>query len=210
MEALSETSKNNLLQLENSEEYKNKLTDLCYEVIKRDERLRASLNSSSNEANNVRLSPSDTRPFKGYCNNCGMRGHKAIECKGQPNIRRREYADKNVNKRNFDWNRVKFKNGGYDYRDQERDRCRNRDRNRDNNSDRNRNQYDQANIVESEYDEDRYECLFCHERNSHRTKECPHVDVQVNFLTQRKVFDENAEKNKEDDEKNPHKKYRIA
>ena len=83
MEALSETSKNNLLQLENSEEYRDKLTDLCYEVIKRDERLRASTNVSRNVVNNVRENQNGRMFFRRFCRLCGLRGHKSNNCRAR-------------------------------------------------------------------------------------------------------------------------------
>ena len=200
MEALSETSKNNLLQLENTVEYRDKLTDLCYEVIKRDERLRASLAPYTHVVNHVSDYRNGKMFFRGICHTCGNRGHKAIDCKFKK--KKPEYESKDNKyqhngsntKRKFDWSRVKLKSG---HKEQ---KARDRDQDED----------EQANLVESEYDKSRVECWLCHERNSHETLECPNVDCRVKFLVDQKEVQARIEKNKEEDEKNPRKKYRIA
>ena len=115
MEALSDTSKNNLLQLENTEEYRNKLTDLCYEVIKRDERLRASLIPNINVANYVSDGKDDLSRCDGFCFTCGKYGHKARFCKSKgkkyrPIGKKDLDKDKEPNRKGkFDMNRVKLK-----------------------------------------------------------------------------------------------------
>ena len=62
----------------------------------------------------------------------------------------------------------------------------------------------------SDYDESRFECWLCHERNTHGSEDCPNVDVRVKYLVPGKQIETNVSKNESDDKKNPHKKYRMV
>ena len=76
---LSETSKNNLVQLSKLPEYKGATNDLCLEVVRRDEELDQKKGGrfviSEVSAHNVM-----DNGFRGLCNLCKRRGHKAKYC----------------------------------------------------------------------------------------------------------------------------------
>ena len=116
LKTLSDTSKNNFLQLENDPLYNDNLNKLCYEVIKRDERLQQSLDSFSSVTNNVTANAVETwKRFKGACFSCGKLGHRVRDCKtrsievdANDNVDSRQSRDKSyANKQNFKKKRMK-------------------------------------------------------------------------------------------------------
>ena len=72
---LSETSKNNFLQLENTPEYESDLKNLYFEIIRCDEELQPELGDRVT-ANNVNA----YNKRRGGCFICGKSGHKPVDC----------------------------------------------------------------------------------------------------------------------------------
>ena len=97
-------------------------------------------------------------------------------------------------KKKFDMDRVKFKKNATEIGSKDHDD----------------ESEEQANVVTSDYDESRFECWLCHERNTHSSEDCPNVDVRVKYLVPGKQIETNVSKNEVDDKKNPHKKYRMV
>ena len=197
LKALSDTSKNNFLQLENDPLYNDNLNKLCYEVIKRDERLQQSLDSFTSVTNNVTANAVETwKRFKGTCFSCGKLGHRVRDCKtrsievdANDNVDSRQSRDKSyANKQNFKKKRMKYAMGGTGRKM--------------------RDDGEEANVVESEYDASRYECFLCHERCSHNSENCPNVDIELTLKNMK--YRENEEKNRAENKANPQKKYLLV
>ena len=106
---LSDTSKNNFVQLENTPEDGNNLNSLCLEIIRRDEELQQSIGPKF-VANAVGLE----KAFKGVCNKCGRRGHKAVDCRKPKRIAKQDYYDRRQVQVTIDANKNKKPDTDYD------------------------------------------------------------------------------------------------
>ena len=80
-QALPDTSKNNFLQLESVDMYKNNLDALCMEVITRHEQLESVLSRSTHTSNNISYDKREQKETEmRKCHSCGKIGHLRADC----------------------------------------------------------------------------------------------------------------------------------
>ena len=186
---LSETSKNNFLQLEKTPEYKNQLNDLCQEVIRRDEELQQSLGSKLS-VNNM----SGGERFQGECFYCGKYGHRAVDCRtAKRKVKPYRGEKPRQLKPNFE------------------DKNKQLQVTIDGNKNKKPDAREQVNLAEKADENNGMECIecyICHARGEHDSIGCPNGELTVKLNN--RSYMANKKQNAREDAENPNKKYRLA